>query len=73
MHINQFFKCDRADCHGNEGGLCHVLIEPIKGKACPFYKDALTQLRELVLLQDRPIDWERYRQLAKNEGRDNGD
>lgn len=72
MRINDCFKCDKTDCHGNVNGLCHVLREPIKGKACPFYKDALTQLKELVVLQDRPIDWERYRRLAK-EGRDNGD
>lgn len=67
MRINDCFKCDKTNCHGNVKGLCHVLTEPIKGKACPFYKDALTQLKELAVLENRPIDWERYRQLAESE------
>lgn len=42
--------CMLSGCMNNNGQVCQLLVEPIKGKKCPFFKTAVDNQMECIRL-----------------------
>ena len=56
-------KCLGINCMNNKQGTCQLLTEPIKDKACPFYKTKLENDQECVRLG--VLTWQQMERLIK--------
>ena len=55
--------CLGINCMNNKQGTCTLLAEPIKDKACPFYKTKLENDQECVRLG--VLTWQQMERLIK--------
>jgi hypothetical protein len=56
-------KCLGINCMNNKQGTCTLLTEPIRDKACPFYKTKLENDQECARLG--VLTWQQMERLIK--------